>query len=38
MTIFIDLESGSKDPLDLIVRHLQGNGIDGFEIKKMRDK
>ncbi|MHB8091850.1 MAG: hypothetical protein ACYDH8_09695 [Syntrophales bacterium] len=49
MTAFIDLErdifenlkNGTKDPLDLIVRHkdivkhLRGNGIDGMEIRNI---
>jgi hypothetical protein len=41
MPSYFDLEKYDKDPLDLIerntdiVRHLRGNGIDGFEIKKI---
>lgn len=43
MPTIVDLERHDKDPLDLIVRHkdivrhLRGNGIDGFEIKKILD-
>ncbi|HRR42001.1 MAG TPA: hypothetical protein P5244_12265 [Syntrophales bacterium] len=43
MPVYIDLELPDKDPLDLIernkdiVRHLRGNGIDGFEIKNILD-